>query len=113
MDLRQIRKGSTRTLILALLVERPMYGYQIGREIDRRSDGYFALGEGLLYPALHQMEREGLVSSRWRARGKRRRRYYAITDLGRQWLAESAAAWRAFAGHLERMLRASGAWPDA
>jgi DNA-binding PadR family transcriptional regulator len=112
MDLGQIRKGSTRTLILALLLEEPMYGYQIARELERRSDGYFGVGEGLLYPALHQMERAGLLTSEWRARGKRRRRYYAITAEGRNWLSESGAVWRKFIAHLERLMRETGAWAD-
>ena len=111
MDLGQIRKGSTNTLILALLLEGPMYGYQIAREIERRSGGFFVLGEGLLYPALHHMARAGLVSSEWRARGKRQRRYYAITDAGRQWLVESGAAWQAFTAQLARFLRDAGVWP--
>jgi DNA-binding PadR family transcriptional regulator len=112
MDFRQIRKGSTRTLILALLLDQPMYGYQIARELDRRSDGFFAVGEGLLYPSLHQMEREELVASEWRTVGKRQRRYYAITDEGRRWLDESGAVWKAFIDQLVGFLRESGAWPE-
>ena len=111
MDLGQIRKGSTNTLILALLLEGPMYGYQIAREIERRSEGFFVLGEGLLYPALHQMARAGLVVSESRMQGKRQRRYYAITGAGRQWLAESGAAWQSFTEQLARFLRDAGAWP--
>jgi hypothetical protein len=55
----QLRKGSTPALILTLLEEKPMYGYQIARELKRRSEGYFEMKEGLLYPALHRMERDG------------------------------------------------------
>jgi hypothetical protein len=46
----QIRKGSTEILVLSLLVEGPMYGYEISQELEQRSDGYFEMKEGLLYP---------------------------------------------------------------
>ncbi len=99
---RQMRKGSTPVLILSLLAEQPMYGYQIAQELERRSEGYFTMKEGLLYPALHQMERDGLLSSEWRTvAGARRRKYYFITDKGRQVLAGSVAEWTAF---IERLL---------
>ena len=59
---RDFRKGSTKVLILNVLAERPMYGYQIAKELKRRSQGYFAFKEGTLYPALHGMEKEGLLT---------------------------------------------------
>jgi len=106
----QIRKGSTRTILLALLAEKAMYGYQIGQELIRRTGGRFQIGEGLLYPALHQMEREGLLTSEWRApsRQQRRRRYYALTPEGRQALSQSAAEWRTFVTLLMRILDRAG-----
>lgn len=98
----QIRKGSTPVLILSLLAEQPMYGYQITQELERRSEGYFAMKEGLLYPALHQMERDGLLSSEWRTiAGARRRKYYFITEKGRKVLTNSVAEWQTF---IERLL---------
>ncbi|MGB3904069.1 MAG: PadR family transcriptional regulator, partial [Anaerolineae bacterium] len=48
---RDFRKGSSRVLILSMLAERPMYGYQIAKELKRRSEGYFSFKEGTLYPA--------------------------------------------------------------
>jgi len=106
----QIRKGSTDTLILSLLSERPMYGYQIARELERRSEGYFEMKEGLLYPTLHRMEREGLVRSEWRTvSGARRRKYYFITEKGRKVLANSVAEWMTFT---ERLMRVIGGKRD-
>ncbi|MBU0495720.1 MAG: PadR family transcriptional regulator [Chloroflexi bacterium] len=97
----QLRKGSTETLILTLLNEEPMYGYQIARELEARSKGYFQMKEGLLYPALHQMEEDGLVHSEWRAgQGARRRKYYLITAKGHRVLADSVAEWQTFAAQL-------------
>lgn len=94
---RQMRKGSTPVLILSLLAEQPMYGYQIARELEQRSEDYFIMKEGLLYPALHQMERDDLLRSEWRTvAGARRRKYYFITEEGRKVLARSVAEWMRF-----------------
>jgi PadR family transcriptional regulator PadR len=93
----QIRKGSTELLILSLLAEAPMYGYQISQEIQRRSDGYFDVKEGLLYPTLHRMQQEGYLTSEWRdVASARRRKYYVITAKGREVLSAQAAEWQAF-----------------
>jgi len=101
----QIRKGSTETLLLSLLSERPMYGYQIARELEQRSEGYFAMEEGLLYPTLHRMEQEGLVGSEWRTVSEeRRRKYYCITDKGKKVLANSVAEWMTFTERLMRVI---------
>jgi PadR family transcriptional regulator PadR len=104
----QMRKGSTEILILSLLVEEPMYGYQLSQELKRRSGGYFAMKEGLLYPTLHRMTQDGLVTGEWRPAGPaRRRKYYAITDKGHQVLSEQSAEWRAFIEKLLGLLNTS------
>ena len=108
----QLRKGSTETLILTLLSEQPMYGYQIAQEMATRSEGYFEMKEGLLYPALHQMEQDGLVCGEWRpGQGERRRKYYLITDKGRRVLADSVVEWQDFAARLLGLIGADGAKP--
>jgi hypothetical protein len=56
---RELLKGSTETLILFLVSEVPIYGYQLVKEMEIRSSGYFHLKEGTLYPALHRLERDG------------------------------------------------------
>ena len=102
---RQMRKGSTPVLILSLLAEQPMYGYQIAQELEQRSEGYFTMKEGLLYPALHRMEGDGLLSSEWRTvAGARRRRYYFITEKGRKVLANSVSEWTTFTEKLMRVI---------
>ena len=102
----QIRKGSTNTLILSLLSDEPMYGYQITQELQRRSEGYFQMKEGLLYPALHRMEQDGLLKSEWRrVDGSRRRKYYFITEEGRKVLARSVAEWMTFTEKLMGMIK--------
>lgn len=106
MSLRdQIRKGSTELLILSLLADEPMYGYQISQELERRSNGYFEMKEGLLYPTLHRMEKDGLVSSRWQAAGEaRRRKYYSLTEKGSKVLREQTAEWQNFIAVMQGMI---------
>ena len=94
---RELLKGSTDTLLLSILAERPLYGYHIVKEIQQRSSGYFHFKEGTLYPALHRMEREKLIEGKWaRAPGGQQRRYYFITDKGRLSLASMIEEWRQF-----------------
>jgi PadR family transcriptional regulator PadR len=72
-------------LVLGLLEEEPKYGYAIIKELEARSNSYFQMKEGSLYPVLHQLEKEGLVKTEWRQqRGTRNRRYYSITSKGRK-----------------------------
>ena len=94
---RDMRKGSTTVLILSLVAERPMYGYQIAKELERRSEGYFDFKEGTLYPALHRMEKDGLLHSEWQvvAEGPSRK-YYHITEKGKRALVDVAAEWTTF-----------------
>jgi DNA-binding PadR family transcriptional regulator len=81
-------KGSSDSLLLSLLEHEPMYGYQIVKELDARSQGYFKFKEGTLYPALHRLEKAGLVMGKWQALPNgRHRRYYYITAKGQSKLA--------------------------
>lgn len=104
-QLRELRRGSTTLLILNVLQNEARYGYQIMRELERRSEGYFSMTAGLLYPALHRLEKDGLVQSEWCAgQGKRRRKYYTITEAGRRVLAESIREWQTFFEKLSAVL---------
>ena len=94
---RELLKGSTETLILSLLAEESMYGYMLVKEIDRRSNGYFQLKEGTLYPALHRLERDGLVEGEWEeAKSGQSRRYYHIKPVGRERLNCLRQEWDLF-----------------
>ena len=102
---RDFRKRSTKVLILNVLAERPMYGYQIAKELKRRSQGYFAFKEGTLYPALHRMEKDGLLRSEWQVVEKGpSRKYYHLTKEGRKALADSAREWTTFSQRLLSIL---------
>ena len=106
--LQQVRKGSTPLLILSVLAGEKMYGYQIMRELEQRSNGYFTMTAALLYPALHQLETDGLVESEWQEiPGKRRRKYYTITSKGKKALAVSQAEWQTFLTNLFKTLQSS------
>ena len=97
MHQQEMLKGNTETLLLALLELEPMYGYRIVKEVQRRSSGYFSLKEGTLYPALHRLERESLVVSRWQDTPNNvRRRYYQITAKGRQAMTDRLKEWQRF-----------------
>lgn len=105
-----MRKGSTTVLILSLLVEEPMYGYQISKELLARSGGVFDFKEGTLYPALHRMEKEGLVSSYWEVVEEGpSRKYYTITEQGQDTLTIRSRDWSAFARALLRVLEGARA----
>jgi PadR family transcriptional regulator len=107
-EIQQLRKGSTPLLILSVLANEKMYGYQIMRELEWRSDGYFTMTAALLYPALHQLELDGLLKSEWQeGPGKRRRKYYAITPKGKKELAADRADWDRFFERLQQTLRTS------
>lgn len=91
---KELLKGSTAILLLKLLSQEDMYGYQITQELKRLSDNTFELKEGTLYPALHALEKNGSVESYWFDTDEgRRRRYYRITDEGREQLAHKQKEW--------------------
>ncbi len=107
-----LRRGSVRALILSLLHEQPMYGYQLSKELQRRSQGYFGFREGTLYPALHRMEREGLVRGEWQVVEEGpSRKYYSLTDKGRAELLRTQSEWTIFAERLLAMLGGSNGEP--
>jgi DNA-binding PadR family transcriptional regulator len=111
MSLRdQIRKGSTEILILRLLAERPMYGYEISQELEQRSGGYFEMKEGLLYPTLHRMQKSDWLASEWQEVEGRRRKYYTLTAAGREVLGEQAAEWNVFVDKLRAFLKTNELW---
>lgn len=106
----QMRKGSTEILVLSLLLERPMYGYEISQQLEQRSGGYFEMKEGLLYPALHRMQQKGWLSSEWRTVDGRPRKYYALTSPGRKVLGEQAAEWKTFLEEFDALLKRNRLW---
>ena len=94
---RDLLKGSSNSLLLCLLQQQPMYGYQIVKELESRSQGYFKFKEGTLYPALHRLEKSGLIMGRWQMLPNgRQRRYYYITAKGEAKLTAEKTQWQDF-----------------
>jgi DNA-binding PadR family transcriptional regulator len=90
-------KGHLDLLLLSVLDGAPTHGYAVITRLRDRSDGAFDLPEGTVYPALHRLERAGLVTSEWGSVAGRRRRVYALTGAGATALADRRAAWTSFA----------------
>ena len=98
MDRSQLLKGTTHLLILGVLRDAELHGYEIRQRIRERSAAVIEPGEGWLYPALHRLEAEGAVAATWRENPLGpRRRYYRITTKGLAALAALEADWEAFA----------------
>jgi transcriptional regulator len=103
---RELKRGSTELLILALLEERARHGYDIAQLIDQRSGGEISFHVATLYPTLYRLEDRGLIEGRWVERaGQRRRRYYRITAAGRRMLASQRAVWENFFAALNRVAK--------
>ena len=106
----QYRKGCVRTLVLKILSERPMYGYEIATMLKRRSENIFSLGQGTLYPLLYSLEKKGLICLCKKAKNKndgRKRLYYKLTAKGRQSLEEDLSTWSDIVKGMSLVLRAS------
>jgi PadR family transcriptional regulator PadR len=101
---RELKRGSTELLILALLEERQRHGYEIGQLIAERSRGAISFHVASLYPTLYRLEDKGLIEGRWIEKaGQRRRRYYRLTAAGRRVLASQRTVWETFFVALDRV----------
>ena len=105
----QLLKGTTPLLVLSVLRDGELYGYEIAQQIRERSGGTFVPSEGSLYPALHALEAEGALSATWRESDKGpRRRYYRMTSAGRALLAEHETQWSSFTLGVARTIGEAG-----
>ena len=90
----EAKRGSAELLILALVENDSLHGYEIGRQIEIRSDGTLTFTLAALYATLYRMEARRWISGRWIERaGQRRRRHYRITEAGRKVLAAQREDW--------------------
>lgn len=98
-------------LILQVVATGASYGYAITQEVLQRSNAYFQIKEGSLYPALHRLEKDGLLESYWEEVGpKRRRKYYRLTAKGSAALEEKQREWQDFTKAVDGVM---GRMPDA
>lgn len=108
---KELLKGSTVILILKMLDKKAMYGYEMIKAIEEKSNGIFTFKEGTLYPILHTLEGKGLVEAYWdEGTGKRKRKYYRITDKGKMSLKEKKEEWTTFRSTVDKILWEGIAW---
>ena len=101
----ELLRGNTPTLVLAALADGPQHGYAIAQEINKRTDNSLKFKQGTLYPVLHTLEREGLVTGEWKhGTGERPRLVYAITEAGHAELARRVAVWQTFSKAMNTMI---------
>jgi PadR family transcriptional regulator PadR len=96
--------GVPELLILRLLEEEEMYGYEIVQAIRERTEAVIAVGEGVVYPVLHALERGGALRSRRKKVAGRSRIYYTVTRAGRVRFSALAAQWNGLAEAVQRTL---------
>lgn len=96
--------GSTSMLLLGLLQEKDMYGYEMMETLESRSNHIFELKAGTLYPLLHALEAKQFLASYEREEGGKRRKYYSITKAGKGYLTQRKQEWQAYAKAVEDVL---------
>ena len=96
--------GVPELLILQLLAREEMYGYEIVQAIRQRTDAVIAVGEGVVYPVLHGLERDGALKSRRKTVNGRSRVYYSVTQNGSQRLEELSSTWANLTAAIQKMM---------
>jgi transcriptional regulator len=100
-----LKRGSLELLILSSLEAGPRHGYEIGKQLERRSKGQLEFKASTLYTILYRMEDRGWIKGRWvEKKGERRRCYYTLTAAGGRELASQRSEWQAFAAMVNRVL---------
>jgi PadR family transcriptional regulator, regulatory protein PadR len=105
----ELVRGSIVPIVLSLLKKQDMYGYEMVREVNARSSGALEWREGTLYPALHRMESQDLITSYWEE-GKetgKPRKYYALTAKGKKELEQRAKEWASFTVAVNSVMQSS------
>ena len=106
----ELLKGHLDALLLAVLEPGPQHGYAVIETLRSGSDGTLDLPTGTVYPALHRLERAGLIASDWETVGGRRRRAYHLTPAGQLALSEQRALWDQFSTAVTALLK-KRTWP--
>ncbi len=104
-DRLEILQGTLDLLILRTLTWGPQHGHGIGLAIKQASDEVLHVPGGSLYPALHRLEKQGLITSEWKQTdNKQRAKYYRLTAAGRKQLAQERARWTTLSAAVARVL---------
>lgn len=105
----EVLKGHLDLILLTALERGPAYGYSIISEIERDTEGHISISDGTIYPALHRLERSGLLSSTYHVTSGRRRRVYTLTDHGREESSRLQSEWDIFSRAIQRIVDTSRA----
>lgn len=106
MKKRDLLQGTLDMMVLRTLSAGPANGYEVARAIERLSDDVLAVDHGSLYPALHRLERSGLINAKWQTSSTNRRaRYYRLTPGGRKRLAAERSRWEQMVAAVARVMR--------
>lgn len=106
---RELKRGTLEMIVLRLLSRKPMYGYELVSELRELGGGEFSIKEGTLYPVLYRLENAGLVEPSWEIQERgAARKYYRLTDAGREDLRERLRDWRAFTAAVNRLAGLEG-----
>lgn len=101
---RELLRGSTNLLVLSVLENENMYGYQMIKKLKMQSENVFEFQEGTLYPILHKLEENGLISSYWDEFSGKRRKYYSITIDGKRQLKAKKEEWKIFSTKVNQVI---------
>ncbi len=102
---RELKRGTLEMILLKLVSERPMYGYELVSTLEQRGGEQFQLKEGTLYPVLYRLENDGFIEARWETleRGVPRK-YYQLTKAGAKELERLVGEWRDFTSVVNQLL---------
>lgn len=101
---RELVAASSRPVVLSVLARGESYGYEIIQQIKQLSEGMLDWSEGMLYPVLHRLEKEGIIESEWKvADTGRKRKYYTLNRKGKKALAQERVQWQKVNAALTRM----------
>ena len=98
-------RSDIEMILLSLLGKKDMYGYQLIQELKELSQNYFSLKEGCLYPILHSLEKDELISSYWEeSESKRKKKYYYITENGKLLLKKEKQEWKKYSNCINNII---------
>ncbi|MBN1439731.1 MAG: helix-turn-helix transcriptional regulator [Anaerolineales bacterium] len=102
---KELKRGTLEMILLQMISERQMYGYELVSTLESRGGSLFRLKEGTLYPVLYRLEKAGHIDARWETleRGVPRK-YYRLTKSGAKFLEARVAEWKAFISAIERLM---------
>ncbi len=106
-----LNRSHALALILSVLRDAPRHGYEIAREVERRSGKRLTFREGTLYPLLHGLEKDEMIAGEWQEReGEKPRRIYVICEAGLAELDRQIGLWRDFSSAVESVIEGESAW---